>query len=231
MHTADDGLEVRVPVNAGTHRSACRSSRRYWEPEGVLQPPQRGFARTTNELYTASPRWTTSPIAGPYRGEPAQSTRRAAARSSCAGRSQRAAEEACAGRFCRRSRVARIGGPVTEHGGRDAAGFLQGGRARGRLRGRHSAGAGAHPGVSELPVPDRTRAGERRAGHGLSPQRYRSGVAAVVLPLEQHSRRRAARRGRARHSSQDRRCWSSRSGGCSPIRARRRWSTTSPVSG
>ena len=49
MHTADADLEVRVPVKAGRTRSACRSCGRFWEPEGMLQPPQTGFGRTTNE--------------------------------------------------------------------------------------------------------------------------------------------------------------------------------------
>ena len=34
-------------------------------PEGVLQPPQRGFARTTNELYFGNPSVDNVAIAGP----------------------------------------------------------------------------------------------------------------------------------------------------------------------
>jgi len=66
MHTADAGLEVRLPVKAGTHDVAVSFVRRFWEPEGVLQPPQRGFARTTNELYHGNPSVDTVSIAGPY---------------------------------------------------------------------------------------------------------------------------------------------------------------------
>ena len=55
MHTADAGLEVRVPVKAGTREVGVSFVQKYWEPEGVLQPPQRGFARTTNELYYGEP--------------------------------------------------------------------------------------------------------------------------------------------------------------------------------
>ena len=40
--------------------------RRFWEPEGVAQPPQRGFARTTNELYHGYPAVDTISIGGPY---------------------------------------------------------------------------------------------------------------------------------------------------------------------
>ncbi len=66
MHTADAGLEVHVPVKAGTHDIGVSFVRRYWEPEGVLQPQQRGFARTTNELYHGNPAVATVSIAGPY---------------------------------------------------------------------------------------------------------------------------------------------------------------------
>src|SRR5262245_6010549 len=66
MHTADAGLEVRVPVKAGTHDVGISFVRRFWEPEGVLQPSQRGFARTTNELYHGSPAVATVAIAGPF---------------------------------------------------------------------------------------------------------------------------------------------------------------------
>ncbi len=66
MHTADAGLEVRLPVKAGTHNVGVSFVRRFWEPEGVLQPPQRGFARTTNELYHGYPAVASVAIAGPY---------------------------------------------------------------------------------------------------------------------------------------------------------------------
>jgi hypothetical protein len=66
MHNADAGLEVRLPVKAGTHEVSVSFVRRFWEPEGVSQPPQRGFARTTNELYHGYPAVDTVSIGGPY---------------------------------------------------------------------------------------------------------------------------------------------------------------------
>jgi hypothetical protein len=66
MHTADAGLEVRVPVKAGTREVGVSFVRQHWEPEGVLQPPQRGFARTTNELYFGEPRVDKVLVGGPY---------------------------------------------------------------------------------------------------------------------------------------------------------------------
>jgi hypothetical protein len=66
MHTADDGLTVSLPVTAGPHEVGVSFVRRHWEPEGILQPPQRGFARTTNELYYGNPAVDIVSIAGPY---------------------------------------------------------------------------------------------------------------------------------------------------------------------
>ena len=50
-------------------------------------------------------------------------------------------------------------------------------------------------------VPDRARSGRRRSRHGLPRQRPGAGVAAVVLPVEQHPRRRTAARGERRQAS------------------------------
>ena len=70
MHTADEGLQVRVPVTAGAHEISVSFVRRFWQPEGILQPPQRGFARTTNELYFGNPSVDSVSIAGPLAVRP-----------------------------------------------------------------------------------------------------------------------------------------------------------------
>jgi mono/diheme cytochrome c family protein len=66
MHTADDGLNVRVPIKAGTHEVTVSFVRRHWEPEGILQPPQRGFGKSSNELYHGEPAIGSVFIGGPY---------------------------------------------------------------------------------------------------------------------------------------------------------------------
>jgi mono/diheme cytochrome c family protein len=66
MHTADAHLEVRVPVKAGAHEVGVSFVRRFREPEGVLQPPQTGFGRTTNEYYHGQPAVELVLIGGPY---------------------------------------------------------------------------------------------------------------------------------------------------------------------
>src|SRR4029079_14294509 len=69
-----DALAVRVPVTAGAHRIGVSFVRQFSEPEGVLQPPQRGFARTTNELYFSDPAVDMVTIAGPSSGRAARAT-------------------------------------------------------------------------------------------------------------------------------------------------------------
>jgi hypothetical protein len=98
MHTADEGLRVRAPITAGTHRVGVSFVRRHWEAEGVLQPPQRGFARTTNELYFGNPSVDSVSIAGPLavRTTKDSPARRAVFVCRPAGT---AAEEACARRI------------------------------------------------------------------------------------------------------------------------------------
>ncbi|HET9467626.1 MAG TPA: DUF1592 domain-containing protein [Vicinamibacterales bacterium] len=66
MLTADRGLEVRAPVKAGPHVVGVSFVRRLWESEGMLQPPQTGFGRTTNELYFGYPALKTVSIGGPF---------------------------------------------------------------------------------------------------------------------------------------------------------------------
>jgi hypothetical protein len=74
MHTADAGLEVRVPVKAGARDVSVSFLRQHIEPEGVLQPPQRGFARTTNEQYFGEPAVESVMIGGPYQPSAAPDT-------------------------------------------------------------------------------------------------------------------------------------------------------------
>jgi hypothetical protein len=66
MHTADAALELRVPVKAGEHAVGISFVRRFWEPEGVLQPPQTGFGRTINEYYHGNRAVEFVLIGGPY---------------------------------------------------------------------------------------------------------------------------------------------------------------------
>ena len=66
MQHADEGLEVRVPVRAGPRLVGVSFPRELWEPDGVLQPRQTGFALAVNARTEDNPAVGSVSIAGPY---------------------------------------------------------------------------------------------------------------------------------------------------------------------
>jgi mono/diheme cytochrome c family protein len=98
MHTADAHLEMRVPVTAGVHAVGVSFVRRFWEAEGVLQPPQTGFGRTTNEYYHGNPAVEIVSIGGPY-GSPAPGNPESRRKLFVCRPATTAAEESCAKRI------------------------------------------------------------------------------------------------------------------------------------
>ena len=133
-------------------------------------------------------------------------TRRAAARCSSASRRLDAEERALRDEDPVAHRPARLSPAGDERRRRDAADVLRRRPARRRqLRRRHPVRARAGAGRSRLPAARASRSGRPRAGgqrqrRGLSHERHRDRLAAVVLPVEQHSRRAPDRSGRARRS-------------------------------
>ena len=160
MHAADEGLQLRVPVTAGTHEIGVSFVQRFWEPEGILQPPQRGFARTTNELYHGPPAIDTVAVAGPLAPRAdrprhvAQNERLFVCRPS-----QPPAERECARRILGRVATARLPSSRQRGGARHGAAVLRH-RTRGRrVRQRHPARARAGARGAVVPVPGGPRAG------------------------------------------------------------------------
>jgi uncharacterized protein DUF1592/uncharacterized protein DUF1588/uncharacterized protein DUF1585/uncharacterized protein DUF1587/uncharacterized protein DUF1595/cytochrome c len=130
MHTADAGLEARVPVKAGTHQVGVSFVRRYWELEGVLQPPQRGFARTTNELYFGNPAVDSVSIGGPYSLRATDDTPSRRRVFICRPTDARS-EEPCAGRILSTLARRAYRRPVTEEDLQTLLDFYRTGRAEG----------------------------------------------------------------------------------------------------
>jgi hypothetical protein len=128
MHTADANLEVRVPVKAGPHEVGVSFVGRFWEPEGVLQPPQTGFGRTTNEYYHGNPAVEIVSIGGPYGvAAPGDSPMR---RKVFVCRPKDAAsEEPCARKILSTLAARAYRRPVTENDIQTLLGFFKAGRA------------------------------------------------------------------------------------------------------
>ena len=116
MLTADRGLEVRAPVKAGPHVVGVSFVRRLWEAEGILQPPQTGFGRTTNELYFGYPALKTVSIGGPFNvvGPGESPTRRALFVCTPKSASDSKEEEGCARRILSAVATRAYRRPITE---------------------------------------------------------------------------------------------------------------------
>jgi mono/diheme cytochrome c family protein len=128
MHTADANLEVRVPVKAGLHEVGVSFVRRLWEPEGVLQPPQTGFGRTTNEYYHGNPAVEIVSIGGPY-GAPARGDAASRRNVFVCRPKDAAAEEPCARRILSTLASRAYRRPATDSDVQTLLGFYKAGRA------------------------------------------------------------------------------------------------------
>jgi mono/diheme cytochrome c family protein len=128
MHTADAHLEVRVPVKAGPHEVAVSFVRRFWEPEGVRQPPQTGFGRTTNEYYHGNPAVEIVSIGGPY-GAPAAGDSPSRRKVFICRPEGTASEAPCARKILSALAARAYRRPVTENEIQTVLGFYQMGRA------------------------------------------------------------------------------------------------------
>ncbi|MDP1570576.1 MAG: DUF1592 domain-containing protein [Vicinamibacterales bacterium] len=95
MHAADAGLEVRLPVEAGTRTVSASFVDTPWEFEGVAQPPAVDFGRGSDERYDGHAAVDTLAIAGPYRAAGAGDTASRRAIFTCTPATARA-EDACA---------------------------------------------------------------------------------------------------------------------------------------
>ena len=67
VRNADDGLEVRVPVEAGPRLVGVSFVRKLSEPEGILQPRQAGEVLSNEIFYDGNASVHSVAIGGPYR--------------------------------------------------------------------------------------------------------------------------------------------------------------------
>ena len=65
--TADAGLEIRVPVEAGPRVVGVSFVRELWEPEGLPQPQQRGRVLTNDQIYMGNAAVGSVQIGGPFK--------------------------------------------------------------------------------------------------------------------------------------------------------------------
>ncbi|MGE0816152.1 MAG: DUF1592 domain-containing protein [Vicinamibacterales bacterium] len=144
MHAADDGLELRTPVTAGTHLVSASFVASPWEFEGIAQPLPVDFARGADEMYEGYAAVDTLTIQGPFApGAPAAGTaagttsggdtasRRAIFTCAPQPGASRATERACARRILTRLATRAYRRPATPADVDTLAGFYDTARASG----------------------------------------------------------------------------------------------------
>ena len=101
MNTGDAHLEARFPARAGQRTVGVSFVRRFSEPEGVLQPRNRGYGRFVDERYDENAAVEQVAIGGPYTVEGPGDTRSRREIFVCRPATNAAADEeqACAGRI------------------------------------------------------------------------------------------------------------------------------------
>ncbi len=132
MRTADEELEVRIPVEAGPRIVGVSFVREMWEPGGVPQPIQRGRLLANDDLYMDYQSVHSVEIGGPYQATGPASDTDSRAEIFVCHPDRGAEEEACAseilGRLARRA----YRRPVTGQDVQTLLGFFHQGReARG----------------------------------------------------------------------------------------------------
>src|SRR6516225_3941122 len=132
--TGDAGLEVRVPVQAGSRIIGVSFVREMWEPEGLPQPQQLGRVIANDQVYMGYANVGSVQIGGPYASSgPAKDTpsRRAIFVCQPPAKSNPAEERACASTIL--TRMARLAyrRPATKADVNTLLGFFDEGRKDG----------------------------------------------------------------------------------------------------
>ncbi len=130
IRKADDHLELRVAVKAGPRLVTVSFVRKMWEPEGILQPTQRGSVLSNDEIYSGNAAVGSLAIGGPYRIDGSGDTPSRREIFVCQAR-RSTEEDACARTIL--SRVARRAyrRPVTTRDVQMLFGFFKTGRNKG----------------------------------------------------------------------------------------------------
>ena len=194
--TGDAGLEVRVPVQAGSRVVGVSFVREMWEPEGLPQPTQLGRVIANDQVYMGNANVGSVQIGGPYDVKgPAKDTASRRAIYVCQPPKAVAEQRSCAATIL--SRMARLAyrRPATKADTDTLLEFYDKGRQDGG-----SFDNGIQFALERMLVdPGFSPARDSRAGDEslhVSPGRSGIGIAPVVLFVEQHPRRSPADAGR-----------------------------------
>ena len=132
LQTADEDLEVRVPVEAGPRTVGVSFVRNVWEPEGILLPRQAGEVLSNDEVYHGNAAVASVGIGGPFEVTGPGDTPSRRAVFTCRPDAEAAAgERACAAEIVSRLARRAYRRPVTAADVDTLLGFFDSGRESG----------------------------------------------------------------------------------------------------
>ena len=228
---ADAGLVVRFPAQAGTRVLGVTFANVRSEPTGILERRLSGFSLSGEGFYLRQRGGRARGSDRPVRRDGPRRHAEPAADLHVPPGERNADDEPCARQILSALARRAYRRPVTEDEVTRLLTFYTSNRDEHGFEGGMQKALERLLVAPDFPVPGRGRPGGHRGRNGLSPQRPGAGLPVVVLPVEQHSRRRAARRGRGGPSPRADRARAAGAAHAGRRCARRRSSTTSRVSG
>ena len=166
MHSADQALDVRLPVKAGPHVVGVSFAGQFWEPEGVLRPPETDKVLAIDQQYYGDAAVESVAIGGPYNiTAPGDTPSRR--RIFVCHPAEAAGEQACATKILSTLARRAYRRPVTGEDVRTLLAFYQSGRTHGGFDAGIQFALERMLRGSRFSVPHRARPGECGAGRGL----------------------------------------------------------------
>ena len=196
MEGAEEDLEVRFSVKAGTRLVGVTFLKQTLEPEGMLESGPRPMLSDTLKYKGGDPALHSVLISGPYTVQGVGDTPSRRRIFVCHPNSNDD-EESCARKILSTLARRAYRRPVTDEDVQPLLSLYGAGSERGFEAGIELALQGILAGP-EFSIPHGTRSGECAVGYRLSCQRLGTGFPVVFFSLEQHSRQPAFRPGRAR---------------------------------
>ena len=194
---ADEGLEVRTPVSAGRHMVGLSFHRRPALPEGILPLPldRSTYSFGQNEFQEGYPGVSEVQIIGPFDPTGAAELPSRDRLFACEPTGEAAGEEACARTILLNLARQAYRRPATAADVETLLPFYRDGSSEGGFDAGIQAAVERLLVDPEFPLPHRDRPAGRPCRHTVPHHRPGAGIAPVVLPVEQHPRRRIDRSG------------------------------------
>ena len=215
----DGSLDVTIPVKAGSHMVGVTFLATNYRPslDMIRQYDRKSLENNSIPQLQYYPAIGILRIQGPFTAAAAEDSRSIRKVFTCQPVQRRRRKRPCAKTDPDDADAARLSASGHRPDMEALMGFYQEGRREGTFEDGIELALRRMLASPQFLVRAEREPANVAAGPAVSHHRSGTGVAPVVLPLEQHPGRRADRRGQPEQAEHMPRCWSSRCGACWPI--------------